>query len=413
MMGRFRLLILAICVLCASAIMATQAGDARYTEENHTLRTTALKMAVNQTSRVTSQHPGLGFKYLVDGGDTCYMFDGSLLIGTSDQDISMGIYSDTTSPNGHGDPAIGRLYALSDMTFDTLPDYQTWGYRHAYGVGCNRDSSIAFDVDFYAPRHPDSADFMIGNFSLYAGPKNPSATINNVTVCYAVDWNIPDDNAENVAGYDEALQMVYQKGVSGTGATRYGAIAGNRDDLRRLDGGMVLDAPHWVDSLHGYIHDAIWTKIQNTSDYSVYSGPPEDLHSMLVIGKNIQIRPRSVGVFSFYIVFAGQAGGGTLSQLEDQIKRGTRFRCTYLPCLIGDCFDCGDANSDGVLNISDAVFLIAYVFSGGPAPAFCMYSKGKGDANGDGTVNISDAVYLIAYIFLGSSTPHCQGMLRR
>ena len=29
---------------------------------------------------------------------------------------------------------------------------------------------------------------------------------------------------------------------------------------------------------------------------------------------------------------------------------------------------CGDANGDGMLNVSDAVFIINYVFIGGPAP---------------------------------------------
>jgi hypothetical protein len=62
---------------------------------------------------------------------------------------------------------------------------------------------------------------------------------------------------------------------------------------------------------------------------------------------------------------------------------------------------CGDANNDATVNISDAVSLIAYIFSGGPAPSPLL----AGDANCDGTVNISDAVYLIAYIFSGGSAP--------
>jgi len=32
------------------------------------------------------------------------------------------------------------------------------------------------------------------------------------------------------------------------------------------------------------------------------------------------------------------------------------------------CTQCGDANDDGIKDISDAVFLIAYIFSGGAAP---------------------------------------------
>ena len=74
------------------------------------------------------------------------------------------------------------------------------------------------------------------------------------------------------------------------------------------------------------------------------------------------------------------------------------------------CNSCGNANSDGSINIADVVFLISYVFGHGAAPASCKYAFGMGDANGDRIVNISDAVYLIAYIFAHGSTPHCQGM---
>jgi hypothetical protein len=62
---------------------------------------------------------------------------------------------------------------------------------------------------------------------------------------------------------------------------------------------------------------------------------------------------------------------------------------------------CGDANSDQAVNVADAVFLINYVFKGGPEPVpVCI-----GDANGDGVVNIGDAVYLIAHIFSGGPPP--------
>jgi hypothetical protein len=62
---------------------------------------------------------------------------------------------------------------------------------------------------------------------------------------------------------------------------------------------------------------------------------------------------------------------------------------------------CGDADGNGIINISDAVFLIAYIFGGGPAPSpLCA-----GDCDGNAIVNISDAVYLIAYIFGGGPAP--------
>lgn len=61
----------------------------------------------------------------------------------------------------------------------------------------------------------------------------------------------------------------------------------------------------------------------------------------------------------------------------------------------------GDANGDDLVNISDAVALIEYIFAGGPAPD----PMECGDCNCDLIVNISDATYLIAYIFAGGPAP--------
>lgn len=65
--------------------------------------------------------------------------------------------------------------------------------------------------------------------------------------------------------------------------------------------------------------------------------------------------------------------------------------------------NCGDADGSGAFSISDAVYLINYIFAGGPPPdPVC-----EGDADGSGAISISDAVYLINYIFAGGPAPHC------
>ncbi|MEZ5357804.1 MAG: M28 family peptidase [Candidatus Zixiibacteriota bacterium] len=63
----------------------------------------------------------------------------------------------------------------------------------------------------------------------------------------------------------------------------------------------------------------------------------------------------------------------------------------------------GDANGDGTINIGDPVYLINYIFKGGPAPDPIE----SGDANCDGSPNIGDAVFLINYIFKSGPPPGC------
>ncbi|MCK5125767.1 MAG: hypothetical protein KAR42_05890 [candidate division Zixibacteria bacterium] len=65
---------------------------------------------------------------------------------------------------------------------------------------------------------------------------------------------------------------------------------------------------------------------------------------------------------------------------------------------------CGDMNGDGELNIGDPVYLIGWIFKGGPPPIDIEMA----DANCDGQVNIADAVYVINYIFRSGPAP-CAG----
>lgn len=67
------------------------------------------------------------------------------------------------------------------------------------------------------------------------------------------------------------------------------------------------------------------------------------------------------------------------------------------------CQTAGDADNSGSVSIGDVTFLIARIFSGGPAPS----CNDEGDANGDNGLTIGDVTYLIAHIFSGGPAPVC------
>ncbi len=69
--------------------------------------------------------------------------------------------------------------------------------------------------------------------------------------------------------------------------------------------------------------------------------------------------------------------------------------------IVNPPYMCGDADGSLSLSISDVVYLINYIFSGGPAPDPMQ----SGDADCSGAVTISDAVLLINYIFSGGPAP--------
>lgn len=63
----------------------------------------------------------------------------------------------------------------------------------------------------------------------------------------------------------------------------------------------------------------------------------------------------------------------------------------------------GDANGDGIIDLGDLVYLIGYLYKGGPPPDPLW----TGDCNCDGIVNLGDVVYLISYLYKGGPPPSC------
>jgi hypothetical protein len=62
---------------------------------------------------------------------------------------------------------------------------------------------------------------------------------------------------------------------------------------------------------------------------------------------------------------------------------------------------CGDCDSSEAVDIDDAVFLITYIFAGGPPPDPIEV----GDADCSGGIDIDDVVFLIMYIFAAGPEP--------
>lgn len=96
------------------------------------------------------------------------------------------------------------------------------------------------------------------------------------------------------------------------------------------------------------------------------------------------------GPYDTDLVFAYQDGSGVYPDV--MWPDGGKYYTVAMP-------PCGDANLDGSVSVGDVVYVINYVFKGGPSPSFVA------DANGDSQTNIGDAVYLINYVFRGGPPP--------
>jgi hypothetical protein len=74
---------------------------------------------------------------------------------------------------------------------------------------------------------------------------------------------------------------------------------------------------------------------------------------------------------------------------------------------VGSPAACGDVNGDYVVNVGDIVYVVAYLYKGGPPPP-CPIARA--DANGDGVVNVGDVVYLVAFAYKSGPQPKCPGI---
>ncbi len=61
----------------------------------------------------------------------------------------------------------------------------------------------------------------------------------------------------------------------------------------------------------------------------------------------------------------------------------------------------GDVNSDGIVNVEDAIYILNYLFRDGPEPS----PWEMGDVNCDSLLDVGDALYLLNYLFKEGSPP--------
>jgi hypothetical protein len=61
----------------------------------------------------------------------------------------------------------------------------------------------------------------------------------------------------------------------------------------------------------------------------------------------------------------------------------------------------GDADANGAVNITDGIFILNFLFLGGPSPG-CLDSA---DGDDDGSVSITDGIYILNFLFLGGPGP--------
>ncbi|MDP3024334.1 MAG: dockerin type I repeat-containing protein, partial [candidate division Zixibacteria bacterium] len=228
-----------------------------------------------------------------------------------------------------------------------------------------------------APSHPDSSELMIYRYSI--SNLSPD-TIKSLYLGMVIDWDVPTSFYDNSAGYDSPLNLLWQQGPANQ---RYAGIA-------YLSDGSLFGAKAVVNSTHIYPTGNLETgdlyQLISSPGYYI-EGSSTDLSTILTARK-IDLAPGDSAKFDLALVSTRVS----LDSLKASVRKAREMVATYSH---------GDANGDKKVTISDVVYIVNYLFKGGPAPVPFL----AGDANCDGNVNITDVVYLINYLFKGGTAP--------
>ena len=168
------------------------------------------------------------------------------------------------------------------------------------------------------------------------------------------------------------------------------------------------------------IEDFIVTAPFN-SDVAGKAGRPEELLTFIVTaldpdGDSVTLTAENLPLGASFVDEGWDTGlgkyKGTFSWTPNSSQIGVyenvRFIATaetliddeYIKITIAE-YVCGDADGSGTVDIDDVVYLIAYIFTGGPPPD----PLAAGDVDCSESVDVDDIVYLIAYIFSGGPEP--------
>ena len=232
------------------------------------------------------------------------------------------------------------------------------------------------------------------------------------------------DTAYSLSVFRDSTMLVVTRGLLPSGATDDVSV-GPVDRLLTVANGSAIGGNYGLEAIFGAGAVELGFTIRNLS-----IGPADSCRLQIVNSEAIRMvnygdstsydltidatNADNGSTFShFAIPFrAGSAHGIYATVQDDSIVSVTIYVDADNNGIVDDTltidnqagYKCGDADGEGTINIADAVYLISYIFSHGPAPA----PLEAGDADCDGAITIADVVYLISYIFSHGPEP-CEG----
>ncbi len=346
---------------------------------------------------------------------TIYLYDASPLILTedgTDTTASWSIFGDGWL-NANGFKPLGGQAKGSEATFN-------W---YSSGTFTTPDSTIAFEQSFFAPT-ATGANYIVKALKVWS---HDGAAHSGLRIGDAVDWDIPSDtNSINTSAFDVAGKYIYQVGVEYTtsdtladgtpnpsncvaSTSRFGGMKFLKSVLNGTDLGTDAYSAYtarndsFVFPNGNFIPGQLWNNMGNSGFTNETS--ESDQHMVMCYDPGFNLGATDTIIYYTVVatVYNGVAAdlGTAMTNAETFASDNNWF--TGIGgggCCVGTR---GNVNGDSgdAIDISDLVYLVAFMFQGGAAPD-CFE---EGDIDGSGGIDISDLVGLVAFMFQGGAPP--------
>lgn len=222
-----------------------------------------------------------------------------------------------------------------------------------------------------------NCDFYLIDYAIF----NPCDTPLTILAGFVADFDV-DNSGSNIVDRDDSRNMIWMQNGDDTRAAGMALLSGEARNLRGIHN------PTWIWS-GAFTDQVAYNEMLNTHSSTV---PFSDDWTALLTFDNPDIGPGDTLHYVMALMYSNTGSSG-MAEIHD---RAATFYADmgYL---------CGDATGDDTVNILDISFLIAYLYSGGPAPN----PLDAADVDGNGNINILDISYLINYLYMGGPEPAC------
>jgi hypothetical protein len=335
---------------------------------------------------------GVDFVWPTQTDTTNQLFDGSLCLGTSGSDMAVSV----TSGKGYKpiDPCSVTDTVLYVDGTDTLKAQVGRTKYSSLGIPDLHVTQTNYDFTWTGNLSDPINDVMLYEFAVENDGTLPILGINQGVFH---DFDVNRHGGYNLGGGDSTVNTVWQTDTLGammvTLVPETEGLVSPNGTLGEQNNYLYNEVPGPYDSLYALMNVTNWYAPTNTP-------PPDFDWGVLLVQPKYDLAPEADMLNSYFVW--GYAGLPDSFTVGDQVRMKKDAKHKLYKLLQWKGFFRGDVTGDGTLAAADVVYLINWLFKGGPNPKPMI---SQGDVNNTNKTDVADVIYLVNYLYKAGPAP--------